>query len=137
MLFFISFTHFFGDHSFQQQTEISPVDPAVFGTPIRQAEGALLQTLIPDGQSIAVPIEQFDPVAVSVTKDKQGTGERVLIEFHPDQAAQAVEGFSQVTSGPVQIDPGGGGQGQHDPLTPQQGYNLAESGRIETEIQFN
>ena len=78
MLFFISFTHFFGDHPFQQKAKIPPVDPTVFGAPIRQAEGALFQTLIPDGQSIAVPIEQFDPVAVSVTKDKQGTGKRIL-----------------------------------------------------------
>lgn len=97
MLFFISFTHFLRDHSFQQKVKVPSVDPAVFGAPIRQAEGALLQTLIPDGQSIAVPIEQFDPVAVSVTKDKQRTGERIFMEFHPDQAAQAVEGLSHVT----------------------------------------
>jgi hypothetical protein len=28
MLFFVPFTHFFGDHPFQQQAEIPPVDPA-------------------------------------------------------------------------------------------------------------
>jgi hypothetical protein len=117
MLSFISFTHFFGDHPFQQKAEIPPVDSAVFGTPIRQAEGALFQTLIPNGQSVAVPIEQFDPVAVSVAKDEQGTGERVLIEFQPDQAAQTIEGLPQIAGGPVQIDPGGGRQGKHDPLT--------------------
>ena len=129
MLFYIPFTHFFGDHTFQQQVEIPPIDPAIFGAHIRLAEGALFQTLIPDGQSVAVPIEQFDPVAVSVAKDKQGTGERVLIEFQPDQAAQAIEGLSHIARGPVQIDPGGGSQGKHDPLTTEITWRRVEGSK--------
>jgi hypothetical protein len=109
MLFFIPFAHFFRDHAFQKKAEIPPIDPAIFGPHLRQAEGALFQTLIPDGQTVAVPIKQFNPVAVAVTKYKQRTGQGILGQFHSDQSAQAIKGLSHIAGGPVQIDPGGGG----------------------------
>ena len=103
MLYYIPTTHLFRDHSFKQKTELAALDAAVCGTHTGNDEGTLLQSFVPDGQTVAVPIEQFDHVPSTVAKYKQGTRKGILIELCADQSAQPIEGLSHVTRSPVQI----------------------------------
>ena len=64
----------------------------------------VLQTLLPKTKSVAVPVQRFDLVVVSVGEDVQRAGKGVQAEFLLDQNAQAVDGFSEVDGFAVQVD---------------------------------
>ncbi len=47
------------------------------GRRVRDAEGAALEPLGPDGQAVAVPIQDLDAIAAFVDEDEEMTGEGV------------------------------------------------------------
>ena len=64
----------------------------------------VLQTLLPKTKSVALPVQRFDLVVVSVGEDVQRAGKGVQSEFLLDQDAQTVDCFSEVDGFAVQID---------------------------------
>lgn len=64
----------------------------------------MLQTLLPKTKAVAVPVQRFDLIVVSVGEDVQRAGKRVQAELLLDQYAQAVDGFSEVDRLAVQVD---------------------------------
>ena len=97
---------------------MQPIDPAIRGILIRKSEAALLQPLVPEGESVAVPVEALEQVAAAVDENEEGPGKRISIHPRAHQPAQSIEGFSHVAGIAIQIDAGGGGQGQQGDLFP-------------------
>jgi hypothetical protein len=56
MLYDIPPTHFFRDHSFEKETELTAIDAAICVMHPGHREATLLQPFIPDGEPVAVPI---------------------------------------------------------------------------------
>ena len=56
----------------------------------------MLQTLLPQAKSVAVPVQRFDSVAMAVGEDVQRAGKGAQAQFLLDENAQAVDGFSEV-----------------------------------------
>src|SRR5882672_2734062 len=67
----------------------SDLNAAVLG--LGKAEGAFFQPLVPECQSIAVPVEDLDPIASLVAKDVEVPRERVLGNPVADELGEAVE----------------------------------------------
>ena len=78
---------------------------------MREIESPPFESLIPDSETVSVPIKELDHTAPPIAEHKQGTRKRVLVQFRTDQSAQAVEGFPHVAWRTVEIDSSGGGQG--------------------------
>jgi len=96
--------------AFQKQRQVAPVDAAAS---VGYNKLSFFQTFVPQHQAVLIPIQKFDHFAVAVDEHKQGTGQRVHLQFGADDAAQTVEGFAHVTGAPVKIDACHGGQGNH------------------------
>ena len=64
----ISFAHFFRHDSFQEKGQLQPINAAVRGTLLREPEAALLQSFIPQGKTVAVPVQALEQVAAAVTR---------------------------------------------------------------------
>jgi hypothetical protein len=64
----VSFVHLFWHYAFKEEAEVSAVDAAIHRMHVRKTEGAPLQSLEPDGQSIAIPIKQFDHGSTAVAE---------------------------------------------------------------------
>ena len=96
--------------AFQKQGQVTPVDAAAS---IGHNELSFFQAFIPQRQTVLIPIQKFDHFAVAVDEHKQGTGQRIHLQFGTDDAAKAVERFAHVAGAPVKIDACHGGQGNH------------------------
>jgi len=59
-------------------------------------ERALLQSLIEKPKSIAVPDQDFDPVASFVEEEVQGSAHRILFQLVLDDGEQAVVLFAEI-----------------------------------------
>ena len=81
--------------AFQEQGQVTPVDAAAS---IGHNELSFFQAFIPQHQAVLVPIQKFDHFAVAVDEHKQGTGQRVHLQFGTDDAAKAVERFENMGS---------------------------------------
>ena len=62
----------------------------------RPSKFFVLQTLLPQAKSVAVPVQRFDSVAMAVGEDVQRAGKGTQAQFLLDENAQAVDGFSEV-----------------------------------------
>jgi len=78
-----------------------------------QMKRSAFQPLIPDRETVIVPIEDFELVAILVEEDEEGRRERIDRQGAPDNADQTVEGFSNVDRFAVKQDGNVGRQGQH------------------------
>ena len=107
----ISFAHFFRHDSFQEKSQLQPINAAVGGTLLREPEAALLQAFIPEGKTVAVPVQALEQVAAAVDEHKERTVKRVGTHIRAHQPAQGVKGLSHVARDPVKIDAGSGAQG--------------------------
>src|SRR6516225_7429401 len=61
----------------------------------RQAEAAALESLGPDGQPIAVPIKNLDPITPLVDEDEEMTGERIQRQAR-SQGGEPVKALAHV-----------------------------------------
>ena len=59
-------------------------------------EGAGLEPLIPDGQAVAVEVEDLDPISAPVEEEEEMTGQQVLAKAFLNQARKAVEALAEV-----------------------------------------
>src|SRR3954468_21798874 len=74
---------------------------------------AILQTLTPEAEAVAAPIENLDAVGTAVEEDEQVAGQGVGLEAVLDQGEQPVEARTHIDGiGAIpQLD--GGGEAQH------------------------
>jgi len=121
-LFFqnIPFIHFFWGHSLKEETQLKTIDAAVLGQDVRKVKSTPFESLEPDDESVPVPIKELDHTASPIAEYEQGTGQGICIQSRADQSAQAVEGLSHIAGRTVQIDAGGGCQGEHGLVSPRQ-----------------
>ena len=63
------------------------------GDSLGHLEGSRLETFIPDGQPVAVKVDDLDPVPAAVEEEEEMAGKRVLAEALLDQTGEAIERF--------------------------------------------
>src|SRR5262249_3348569 len=80
----------------------------------RQGEGALFQTLVPDGQAVLVPPEQLDAIAPPAAKHEQIAPQRTLAQVLLHHARQGIKTFAHVGRQRAHEYPAGQRQAQHD-----------------------
>src|SRR5438445_751779 len=80
-------------------------DSALPGVESGQLEGAFLQALVPQGETVGVPVERLQPVTAARTEEEQVARERVLAGHHAGQLGQAVEAAAHVRRLSRQPDP--------------------------------
>ena len=111
--YFVSFFHFFRHDSLQKHDQIAAFDMTISRPPIGQDETAPLQAFIPEGQAVAVPVEELDHAATTVDEDEKRTGQGICPQIGTDDAAETVEGFAHIAEAAVEIDAGGRRQAEH------------------------
>jgi hypothetical protein len=67
----------------------SNLDAAVLG--LREAGRAFFEAFVPQGQAVAVPVEDLDPVTSAVGEDVEVSRERILGDPIADELGEAVE----------------------------------------------
>src|SRR5205807_2307079 len=80
----------------QQRGELGGGHLDATGRGVRDAEGAALEPLGPDGQAIAVPVQDLDAIAPLVEEDEEVAGEGIQREGTGDQGGEAVEALPHV-----------------------------------------
>jgi hypothetical protein len=135
----ISFAHFFWHNSFKKHAQVPAINTTVSGTDARKAEASLLKPLVPQGESIMIPVEKLDHGAAAVTEDEQRPRQRIDTQLRANQTAEAVEGFPHVTRGAVEIICGLRRSGQAWPsLLAAKGVDDRPQGRrIEVPLHFD
>src|SRR5207237_2341172 len=83
------------------------------GRGLRDAEGPALEPLGPDGQAIAVPVEDLDAIPAAVDEDEEVTGEGIELGGSCDEGGEAVEALAHVGRFLGEGDPDGGAQPEH------------------------
>ncbi len=79
----------------------------------RNAEGSALESLGPDGQTIAVPIQDLDAIATLVDEDEEMTGEGIERQAARCQGGQAVEALAHVGRFFGEVNADRGAQSEH------------------------
>jgi len=100
-MYFVSFSHFFRHDSLQKHGQITTLDAAAGRVAGRQNKTALLQALIPQGQTVAIPIKHLDHAATTIDKNEKRTGQGVCPQFRTDDAAEAIKGLAHIARAPV------------------------------------
>ena len=75
-------------------------------------EASGLESLVPDGQAVAIEVEDLDPIPAAVEEEEEMAGQEVLAEAFLDQAREAVEALAHVGGPRAEEDPDG--RGEHD-----------------------
>ena len=65
--------------SLQKPAELTRVDGPQLLFRFRPTEKMLLQTLLPETKTVALPVQDLDNMASTVAKDKQVSGKRILM----------------------------------------------------------
>src|SRR4051794_5216164 len=80
---------------------------------VGELEGPGLESLVPDGQAVAVEVEDLDPIPAAVDGEEEMTGQGGLPEALLNQSGQAVESLAHVGGPGAKGDAGGRGGGGH------------------------
>src|SRR5205085_6454959 len=83
------------------------------GRGLGNAEGPALEPLGPDGQAIAVPVEDLEAIPAFVEEDEEVTREGIELEGTGDQGGEAVEALAHVGGFFGEVDPDRGTQSEH------------------------
>src|SRR5512140_2942401 len=73
----------------------------------------LLQTFAPDGETVAIPVQNFHPVLAPACKHKQVPGEGVQLQVLADQRLQTVEALAHIARRKAEVHPHAGWQVDH------------------------
>ena len=57
----------------------------------RETKSSFFETFIPDGESVVVPVKDFEFVTFFVEKDEERRRERIAVQTGPDDSEQPVE----------------------------------------------
>lgn len=80
----------------QQPGKLLRGDFAAFFFRLRPGKSVRFQSLHPETEAIAIPVDQFDLSPTPAGKDEQGAGERILGHQISGDAGQAVDRFAHV-----------------------------------------
>ena len=69
---------------------------AVRANRLGHLEASDLETFVPDGQPVAVEVEDLHPIPAAVEEEEEMAGQRVLAKALLDQSGETVEAFAQV-----------------------------------------
>ena len=94
--------------SIEEPAELLRGDVYDLGHPLGPAESMLLQTLVPEAEAVAIPVQHLDGVAPAVAEDEEVPGERVQIKDALDRHAQPVDACPHVRGAGSEIDLGRG-----------------------------
>ena len=76
-------------------------------------EGPGLESLVPDGQTVAIEVEDLDPISAAVDEEEEMAGQGILAEALLDQPGEAVETVAHVDGAGAEEDTDGGGKHDH------------------------
>ena len=79
---------------------------AIFG--FGKAERPAFQPLVPQGESIAIPVEDLDPITSAISEDEEVSRERVLSDLLANELGQTVEALPHIGRIGGQRDADGG-----------------------------
>ena len=85
---------------------------AILGARLGHLVASCLQAFVPDGQPIAVKIEDLDPVPAAVEKKEEMAGQGVLPKAPLNEPAEAIKALAQV--GGPRAEKDSDGRGEHD-----------------------
>ena len=94
--------------SIEEPAELLRGDVHDLGHPFGPAESMLLQTLVPEAEAVAIPVQHLDGVASAIAEDEEVPGERVQIKDALDRHAQPVDTGPHVRSAGGKVDLGRG-----------------------------
>nr|WP_233903054.1 hypothetical protein [Stieleria maiorica] len=57
---------------------------------------SLFESLVPNGQSISVPVQDLQPVTISIAENKQLAAQRILLNDRCDHARETIERAAHV-----------------------------------------
>src|SRR5271156_3041680 len=77
-------------------------------------ESSFFEAFVPDGETIIVPIQEFESIAAFAAKDEQIARERILAQMLLDQTHQGVEALAHVGRQGAQENAARQGQVQHE-----------------------
>src|SRR5512135_3313581 len=97
----------------QERGEIGGGHLDATGRGLRDAEGPALEPLGPDGQAIAVPVQDLDAIASLVDEDEEVAGEGIDREATYDQRGEAVEALTHIGRFFGKVNTDGGAQSEH------------------------
>ena len=60
------------------------------------SKALLLQALEPETKSVALPVEDFDPVTIAVGENEERAGEGIERELGLDQGDQSIDALSKI-----------------------------------------
>src|SRR5271157_3716409 len=83
-----------------------------------EAEGAAFQAFGPEGVTVAVPVEDLEPIAATIDEDEEMSGERILTDDLLGHRGQAVEGAAHVGGLRAEVDTDGGREAEHQEGSP-------------------
>jgi len=92
--------------SIKEPAELLRGDVHDLGHPLGPAESMLLQTLVPEAEAVAIPVQHLDGVAPAVAEDEEVPRERVQIKDALDSHAQPVDTGPHVRGAGGEIDLG-------------------------------
>lgn len=61
-----------------------------------EAECALLKTLVPKGESVQIPVEDFEPVTTAVAEDIEGAFQRIGPTQAHNEMSKTIESFAHI-----------------------------------------
>src|SRR5208282_1452601 len=97
---------------------------------LRPGETPFLHPLGTDPESASIPDEDLQPIALSVTEQKQVPAKRLTRQSIPDQTVQPFEPLAHVGDSGGQIDPRGWTQSKHGLRLLQRTHQTLECIRI-------
>jgi hypothetical protein len=66
----------------------------VLASRVRHLVASGLEALVPNGEPVAVEVEDLDPISAAVEKEEEMAGQRILTEALLHQSCEAVETFA-------------------------------------------
>src|ERR1700722_15018652 len=97
----------------QERGEIGGGHLDAAGGGMRDAVGAALEPLGPDGQTITIPVQDLDAIPSLVDEDEEVAGEGIELEGTRDQGGETVEALSHIGRLLGEVHTDGGAQSEH------------------------
>jgi hypothetical protein len=80
---------------------------------VRHLETPGFESFVPDGEPVAVKVEQLDAIPATIEKEEEMAAQRVLPKAVVDKPAEAVKALSEVDISRAEKDPDSRGERNH------------------------